>query len=170
MKKLIVGALAIYGGVKLGEKLLKKYREPIAEWVGKKAKKAVSDFMDDIFGIDNKAVKPEPEEQRWEKMDYSKAKVSYSKAHEVRVVMPASMDYMHVDNLTLEEAHGILVALRRKLEIYGEATTIDLENSAYSIPMPAKCLGYGWTDLDDAYICKLATGMYGLTLPNMKKL
>lgn len=163
MKKLIVGALAIYGGVKLGEKLLKKYREPIAEWVGKKAKKAVSDFMDDIFGIDNKEVRPEPAKQRWEKVDYSKA-------DKVKVVMPTSMDCMTVDNLTLGEANRILDALSHKLYIYGRATTIDLENSAYSVPMPAKCLGYGWTDLDDAYICKLAGGLYRLTLPNMKKL
>lgn len=164
MKKLIVGALAIYGGVKLGEKLLKKYREPIAEWVGKKAKRAVSDFMDDIFGIDNKAVKPEPE-----KMDYSKAKVDYSVEHGV-VIVPATMSYMTVTNVAFGEADKILNVLNRKLEIYGEATTIDLENAAHYIDMPANCLGYGWTNLNAAGIRKLANGLYELELPRMKKL
>lgn len=164
MKKLIVGALAIYGGVKLGEKLLKKYREPIAEWVGKKAKRAVSDFMDDIFGIDNKAVKPEPE-----KMDYSKAKVDYSAEHGVAIV-PATMAYATVANVTLDEADRILGELCHRLKIYGKATTIDLENAAHYIDMPANCLGYGWTNLDDAGICKLANGLCELELPRMKKL
>ena len=167
MKKLIVGALAIYGGVKLGEKLLKKYREPIAEWVGKKAKKAVSDFMDDIFGIDNKAVKPE--KQRFERIDYSRAKGDYSKEHGV-VIVPASMSYTTVTNVTFGEADRILNILHRKLKIYGEVTTIDLENAAHYIDMPASCLGYGWTNLNDAGIRKLANGLYELELPRMKKL
>lgn len=168
MKKLIVGALAIYGGVKLGEKLLKKYREPIAEWVGKKAKEVVINIMKDK----KSDTKPTSYERKYADYhrpysDYKKMKSECGRMVEVEVT--PKMDYMVITNLTLDGANDIIQKLENAIETFDKATTIDLQSCLYA-DLPAECFGYGWLDLSNVNIIKTSHDRWTLFLPNMVKL
>lgn len=158
MKKLIIAALAVYGGVKLGEKLLKRYRKPIIEWVGKKAKEAADRIIDDILAEEvEMSESPYIREVKKDKRTFPTQGVINYEKHEVLI-----------KGLNVDEANDILKRLREVLKEYKRVTTLDLYKVSL-VDFPSSSFGFGWDCFDEASIMTFDDGRCTLILPNMER-
>ena len=153
MKKIIVTALAVYGGAKLTEKIVNNYKDDIVSWVGKKVSKGIHKMVDDIFNIKKvEPIKSRPSHSpRYDRVDHDIPKNPRTTT-DPRVRF--NDYYMTLENLTTEETLYIVKKFHEYLNEYEVLTPVDIVNNIDPFlyhDLPAYALKCGW-DIEDQHM------------------
>lgn len=176
MKKTIVAGLAIYGGVKLVERVIEKHKDDIVYWARKKLRHGIDRAVDAIFNEETISLKRKGKNYSyWEE---KKKPVNLEKEEKEPVIYHMHRPCGHEDALgdisisvdSLEEAENIINDLESKIEKNGFATIIDVK---FWVNLPIlEYTDYRWTTMVGTLIERDPTyyGSWTITLPRMTKI
>lgn len=182
MKKAIVAGLAIYGGVKLVERVIEKHKDDIVYWARRKLRHGIDRAVDALFNEETISLKRKGKNysywhEKENKKPFNHAKEEQKPWRKYKDFdinrhdgFTNSADDIHITVESLDEAMEILNSLENTIERDGFATIIDVR---FWVDLPILDYdGYKWKTMAGTLIERDPTSFesWTITLPRMTKI